>query len=194
MDHNKLVEIKNKGKDPDALPTVNSLDSSKKELRRLRQTIVNQYFPRAAWKRELDLSMTPLEALLTDPESMSGLGFFKSTDTSSVVESVCQAMLCKFNPKMCRGCFKPITASHRAKRKKKNKKRQKQRLLSCGECHSVYFCSDDCMIAGIMGRHKFIECEMLQAYRKTRAHGHSRSCLCSSSDSGSERQEECGVK
>jgi len=152
----------------DTLPRVKDFESSKRDLARLKETLINQYFPRAAWKRELDAPMTPLESLLTDPDSMVSLKFFKEYKSNNVVESVCHAMQCKFNPHLCRGCYKPIVpggGNKSGRRKRQPKKKKKRGPLSCRVCRSVYFCSEDCMISGTMGRHKTVECPMLVKYR-----------------------------
>ena len=153
------------------LPCPHDFAASKKRLREMKESLINNYFAKAAWKKELDQPLTPLESLLTDPASMACMGFFDSPQTSAVVRSVCGAMLCKFNRTMCRGCRKPIHPGNPSAKKRGRKAKGRRRKPApnqarpCPDCRSVYFCSDECAIAGAMGRHKSIECQMLKDYK-----------------------------
>lgn len=121
---------------------------TKRRLNARREHLLNRYFPVAVWKRETGRGLSALEKLLVTEGGLVYLGLDALPDAGALLETVANGIMCIDNASMCRGCFR-------------TGRRRGRRPLPCSGCKRVYFCCDDCLLSGSVGRHGSLECPML---------------------------------
>jgi hypothetical protein len=139
-------------------PSPETVRRAKKRLNGWKTQLLNNYFPVAVWRNETGKELSALEKLLITPEGLMYLGLDKMPDTNALLETISNGVMCIDNASMCRGCFKSSPSTGRGRKRRGRKKAP----IPCSECKRMYFCCEDCLLSGSMGRHKSLECPMIR--------------------------------